>query len=71
MEAEFAQIGKKGFPGRRFLDIVTIRQILVMRDEKGLGKEEIERTLSLEEGTVKRLGGKGVVADVGLELGER
>ena len=64
-------MGRKGFSGRRFLDVVTIRQILVMRDEKGVGNGEIERTLGLEDGTVRRLGGKGVVADVGLELGER
>ena len=64
-------MGKKGFPGRRFLDVVTIRQVLVMRDERRIEEEEIERRLELEVGTVRRLGPRGIVGDVGLELGER
>ena len=42
-----------------------IRQVLVMRDQKGLGAREIERRMGLKEGCVERLGGRGVVGDVG------
>ena len=43
------------------MDVVTIRQILVLRDEKGLEDGEIERTLGLKRGVVERLGRRGVV----------
>jgi hypothetical protein len=60
-ELEFSNIGRKGREGRQFLDVVTIRQILVLRDEKGLGEGEIEERLGLRKGVVGRLGGKGLV----------
>ena len=60
-ELEFSNIGRKGSEGRQFLDVVTIRQILVLRDEKGLGEGEIERRLGLRKGVVGRLGRKGLV----------
>lgn len=43
-----------------------IRQILVMRDERGMAGEEIERSLGLGKGVVGRL---GCVGDV--KVGER
>ncbi|KAL9117091.1 MAG: hypothetical protein Q9187_006376 [Circinaria calcarea] len=64
-EAEFNQTGRKGFKGREFLDVMMIRQVLMLRDERGVDEAEIERRLGLKEGVVKRLGGKGVVGDVG------
>ncbi|RKF64213.1 hypothetical protein OnM2_020022 [Erysiphe neolycopersici] len=64
-EAEFANIGKSGSKRRRYLDLDTVTQILVLRDTKGgLGNEEIERRLELGDGVVKLLGKKGVVGIV-------
>ena len=60
-EREFEGIGRKGAEGRQFLDVVTIRQILALRDEKGVEAGEIERRLGLRSGVVGRLGRRGVV----------
>ena len=62
-EREFLNIGKgKGEgEGRQFLDVVTLRQVLVLRDEVGMGGEQIEKRLGLKRGVVGRLGGRGVV----------
>ena len=60
-------MGKKGFEGRRFLDVMVVRQMLMLRDEKGMGEDEIERTLGLKKGLVGRLGRRGVVESVGTE----
>ncbi|KAH9223204.1 hypothetical protein DL95DRAFT_431812 [Leptodontidium sp. 2 PMI_412] len=61
-EDEFAQTGKStAAKGRQFLDVITLRQILVLRDEKGFEAGEIERMLGLREGVVGRLGRRGVV----------
>jgi hypothetical protein len=60
-EREFAGLGRKGYEGRSFLDVVTLRQVLVLRDEKGLENGEIERRLGLKNGVVGRLGRGGVV----------
>ncbi len=62
-EVEFAKTGR-GDEGRSFLDVSTIRQLLVLRDEKGMGGEEIEKRLGLAQGVVARLGPNGVVGDV-------
>ena len=43
------------------MDVITIRQILVLRDEKGVPAQEIEKQLGLRNGVVARLGRKGVV----------
>jgi hypothetical protein len=64
-EAEFESLGRKGAPGRRFLDVVTIRQVLRMRDELAEEDGVIERRLGLREGVVRRLGQKGVISVVG------
>ncbi len=45
--------------------MVTIRQVLMMRDELGTPEEEIERKLGLKNGVVRKLGGKGVVSGAG------
>ena len=62
-EVEFAKTGR-GDGGKSYLDVSTIRQLLVMRDEKGMGGEEIEKKLGLAQGVVGRLGPRGVVEDV-------
>lgn len=59
-------MGRRGRQGRRFLDVVTIRQVLMLRDEKGVEGREIERRLGLGEGVVGRLGPRGVVGDTGM-----
>jgi hypothetical protein len=60
-EHEFANVGRRGSPGRQFMDVVTVRQILVLRDERGVSAAEIERQMGLREGVVARLGRRGVV----------
>ncbi|KAF6227055.1 hypothetical protein HO133_008496 [Letharia lupina] len=62
-EVEFAKTGR-GHGGKSFLDVSTIRQLLVLRDERGMGGEEIEKRLGLANGVVGRLGPRGVVGDV-------
>ncbi|KAL1643160.1 hypothetical protein SLS58_005129 [Diplodia intermedia] len=62
-EREFADLGSsKG--GRRFLDVVELRKVLVLRDRRGRSAGEIERLLGLREGVVGRLGPRGVVEAV-------
>ncbi|PWY86030.1 hypothetical protein BO70DRAFT_428105 [Aspergillus heteromorphus CBS 117.55] len=64
-EQEAEAMGKTQFAGREFLDALTIRQALAMRDRQGLAPGEIERLLRLREGVVGRLGARGVVGDIG------
>lgn len=61
-EVEFAKTGR-GDGGKSFLDISTIRQMVVMRDEKRMSGDEIEKSLGLAQCVVRRLGPKGVVGD--------
>lgn len=60
-EHEFSQVGKAGAAGRQFLDVVTLRQVLQLRDERGLDAEKIEEQFGLRKGVIARLGRKGVV----------
>ena len=64
-EEEFENLGRRGSPGRSFLDVVTIRQVLMMRDEQKKSAEEIERTLGLRKGLVARLGPRGLYSGAG------
>jgi hypothetical protein len=59
-EAEFANTGKSGDRGRQFLDISTIREMLLLR-EKGVADTEIEARLRLQKGLVQRLGPKALL----------
>lgn len=43
------------------MDIATIGRVLAMRDERGMKADEIEKTLGLKSGSVRRLGKIGVV----------
>ena len=61
-EVEFAKTGR-GDGGKSFLDIFMIRQVIVMRDERGMSEVEIEKSLGLAQGVVERLGPRGVVGD--------
>ena len=47
------------------MDVVTIRQVLMMRDEQKKSAEEIERTLGLRKGLVARLGPRGLCSGAG------
>ncbi len=55
------EAGRKGHSGRQFLDVYTIRQMLVMRDGQRRSSAEIEKVLGLKKGSVDRLGAPGVV----------
>ena len=59
-EREFEQTGRKGFAGREFLDVITIRQILSLRDEQNVPAATIEKQLGLKAGVVARLGKREV-----------
>lgn len=65
-EQEFSRVGRMGHTDRRFLDVSTIRQVLMLRDEKGLAGGEIEKILGLKRGVVGKLGPKGVVGDTSM-----
>jgi len=60
-DREFMSIGRRGNEGRSFLDVSTIRQVLMMRDEKGMSAEQIERLLELRKGVVAKLGSRKIV----------
>ena len=64
-ETEFAELGKRTFQGRRFLDVMVIRQMLRMRDQKGMTNAQIEQELGLKKGIAAKLGKRGIVMDVG------
>lgn len=61
-EREFDEIGRSTASGRRYLDVITIRHALMLRDQQRLPAREIERKLGLKEGVVDELGPAGVVA---------
>lgn len=65
-EEEFNRLGRMGHIERQFLDVTTIRQVLMLRDEKGLAGGEIEKRLGLKKGVVGRLGPKGIVGDTSM-----
>ncbi|KAL2165411.1 hypothetical protein VTH06DRAFT_709 [Thermothelomyces fergusii] len=58
---ELENTGKSTDKGREFLDIGTIRQVLVLR-QGGMSPADIEARLRLKPGVVERFGPPGVVA---------
>jgi len=60
-EKESIEAGRRGHAGREFLDVSELRNILLLRDEKGVQAGEIEKRMGLKAGVVERLGSKGVV----------
>ncbi|KAE8145104.1 hypothetical protein BDV25DRAFT_77285 [Aspergillus avenaceus] len=64
-EQEAEVFGKQSHTGREFLDALTIRQALSMRDRQRLPSSEIEKTLRLKKGVMDRLGTKGLVGNLG------
>ncbi|EFE34968.1 uncharacterized protein ARB_05924 [Trichophyton benhamiae CBS 112371] len=63
-EADMESLGRKDHAGRRFVDVVSLKQIISMRDGQGVSEEVIETQFGLKKGTLTSLGPKGVVADV-------
>lgn len=63
-EADMESLGRKGHGGRRFVDVVSLKQIISMRDTQGVSEEVIETQFGLKKGTLANLGPKGVVTDV-------
>ena len=63
-DEEFDHMGRSTDRGREFLDVATIRDILVMR-ARGADPATIEARLNLRAGVVKRLGPPGLVSVVG------
>jgi hypothetical protein len=64
-EEEQDAIGRKGFKGRKFLDVGTIREVVRLRGS-GVGDGEIEGRMGLEKGIVGKTGPDGVVRVVDL-----
>lgn len=62
-EQEAEAFGRQSHAGREFIDALTIRQALSMRDRQGRSAEQIEQALRLKSGVVGRLGRKGVVSE--------
>lgn len=62
-EQELESFGRPSHPGREYLDAMTIRQVLTMRDRQKLKDGDIERMLRLKKGVVGRLGERGVVSE--------
>ncbi|EEH07066.1 conserved hypothetical protein [Histoplasma capsulatum G186AR] len=58
---EFESVGRQSHTGREFLDVVSIRHVLAMRDKQGMSEEIIEKKLRLKKGAVALLGRKGIV----------
>lgn len=55
----------EGETQRSFVDVLTLRRVLVLRD-RGVAGEEIEREIGLRRGLVGRLGPRGVVSPAGV-----
>ncbi|PNS21964.1 hypothetical protein CAC42_562 [Sphaceloma murrayae] len=62
-DREAGEMGRRGFQGRRFLDVGTIRQALSLR-ERGVAEEKVEDMLEVKKGTLRLLGTKGVFRPV-------
>lgn len=60
-DAEFEEVGRKGSATRQWLDIATVKQMLTLRDHKGVSHSDIESRLELRKGLVEKLGPPGVV----------
>lgn len=63
-EKEAEEFGRQNYGGREFLDVLTIRQAISMRDKQGLSLRDIESMLRLKKGVMDRLGKKGIVSEV-------
>lgn len=64
VEVEKQAQGRKGWQGRKYADVATLRKALVLRDEQGMPESEVEQVLGLRKGSVAALGGIGTVEAV-------
>jgi len=62
-ERELDQIGRRGFEGRKFVDVGSIRDAISLRDG-GMATVDIEKRLGMKTGSIAKLGMKGVVKNV-------
>ncbi|KAJ9253820.1 hypothetical protein DTO027B5_1440 [Paecilomyces variotii] len=62
-EQEAEAFGRESHVGREFLDALTIRQALTMRDRQGKSAAEIENALRLKPGVMERLGRQSIVSE--------
>ena len=60
-EQEKVEAGRRGFEGRKFMDVALLKRVLMMRDETGMAAEDIEKECGLRTGSVKALGKVGVL----------
>jgi hypothetical protein len=62
---ELIRAGTAGHGGKQFLDVLTVKKILTLREGRngkvGMSDGEIEKALRLKSGLVGRLGEKGKV----------
>jgi hypothetical protein len=61
---DFEQMGTASYQGREFLDVATIRKVLILRDS-GVEPTAIESKLRLKPGVVGKMGPPGAVTAVG------
>ncbi|PGH08752.1 hypothetical protein AJ80_07790 [Polytolypa hystricis UAMH7299] len=61
-DAELESLGRASQQDRRFLDVVSLRQVVGMR-ERGVSDRVIERQFRLGEGVLEELGPRGVVGE--------
>jgi hypothetical protein len=59
-DRELDGIGRKGFQGKEFVDVHSLREALILR-RKGMKGRDIEGRLGLKDGVLERLGGRDVV----------
>lgn len=59
---ELSQAGRPGHGGKQFLDVLTVKRILTLKEGRngnaGMSDGEIEKALGLKKGLAGRLGGK-------------
>ena len=65
-EEEFEAAARSKRSGREFLDVIILRQILMLRDDQKVEASKIEQRLGLKKGVVQRLGRGGVVGATSL-----
>lgn len=56
IEADYSRSSSEG---RRFVDVITIRQALQLRDA-GMPEAQVEERLGMKKGTVRQFGPRGV-----------
>lgn len=59
-DEEEDSVGRKGFSGKRFVDVGTLREAIRMKGS-GVSSEEIEKRFGLRKGVVDRIGTNDVV----------